>query len=88
MADKDLTKLSNEELARMSTAVPRSLEIETLCKIEFERRAREDQHKLNIELLNAQTKMMKTSNAIIAVATVFAALLGAIVGAVLQHSLQ
>ena len=45
------------------------------------------EHKINLVLLDKQAEIIKSSNRIIAIATISAALLGAIVGAVLQYKL-
>jgi hypothetical protein len=58
-----------------------------LPQLAYEEKLMEQKHEFDLKLLREQTKMMKSSNRLIAIATISAALLGAIVGAVLQYKL-
>ena len=68
---------------RFSTNSPTALP-----QLVYEEKLMEQKHELDLKLLKEQTKMMKSSNRLIAIATISAALLGAIVGAVLQYKLM
>lgn len=59
-----------------------------LPQLAYEEKLMEQKHELDLKLLREQTRMMKSSNLLIAIATISAALLGAIVGAVLQYKLM
>jgi hypothetical protein len=83
----DLENKTDFELARMRVEFNETSPQPILAEQEQQRRARLHQHELSIEILNTQTKMMKSTLWISAVATISAALLGAIVGAVLQYKL-
>jgi hypothetical protein len=87
MTLEELEKISDEELAIICNAIPRDLDTETLCKLEFDRRTRikdneyyvqrlEVQHQLNTQLVKEQVKWVKYSAIITASATILAALLG------------
>ena len=83
----DLESKTDLELARMRVEFNNTSPNPVLAEQEQQRRARLHQHELSIEIVNTQTKLMKSTLWISAVATISAALLGAIVGAVLQYKL-
>jgi hypothetical protein len=81
---EDLKNKSDDELARWQAGWKQHGHHHILAQKEWERRARERQHELDLALMFKQVQWMKYS----VVASVIAALLGAIVGAVLQASLH
>lgn len=80
-------ELSIEELAQKIGDTAADSALGRLMRIVYEQKVIEQNHKLDLELLDKQADMMKSSNRLIAIATISAALLGAIVGAVLQYKL-
>ena len=83
----NLENKTDLELARMRVEFNETSPNPILAEQEQQRRARLHQHELSMEILNTQTKLMKSTLWISAVATISAALLGAIVGSVLQYKL-
>lgn len=78
----DFSKRPNDELAELRpNKLDTSLDAILIDK-EFERRARLEQHQLDLQLIAKQVRWMKFSVA----ATIISALLGVIVGAYLQRN--
>jgi len=86
MADmiEDLKNMNDVELAKWQVDWKEHSHCYVLAQKEWERRAREKQHELDLDLMFKQVQWMKYS--VIASAT--SALIGAIVGAVLQAWLR
>lgn len=84
---EDFKKLSDEEFYNSPPMPGDCYEKSILYPIEVARRQRLHQHELDLKLLHEQSKMMKSSNRLIAIVTILAALIGAITGAVLQDQL-
>ena len=76
--------MSDQELASWQAEWKQNSNFHILAEKEWERRARERQHELDLALMFKQVRWMKYS----VMASVIAALLGAIVGAILQASLR
>jgi len=83
----DLTKMTDFELVRYQMGWKEHTEQFRSADIEWKRRERNEQHNLNLKLLEEQAKLMKSSNRTIAIFTITATLLGSIVGAVVQATL-
>lgn len=83
----DLTKMTEFELARYQMGWKEHTESFRLADLEWKRRERNEQHNLNLQLLEEQAKIMKSSNRTIAIFTITATLLGSIAGAVVQATL-
>lgn len=78
----DLTKMSDEELARWQAGWKEQTEYFILAKKEWERRDRLKQHELDLQLLSRQVRWMKFA----VIATILSTLLGVILGAYLQRN--
>jgi len=78
----DIRKYSHEDLAQTRTNKIDTSLLAILIDKEFERRARLEQHQLDLQLIAKQVRWMKFSVA----ATIISALLGVIVGAYLQRN--
>lgn len=84
----ELKSLSDAELAaRHNNSGPGSLTI-ILADKEFERRARVEQHELNMKLMAEQERWMKSTAKVSAWVTLAAALIGATAGVLLTFWLQ
>jgi hypothetical protein len=80
----DLSQKTDDELAKWQAGWNTSSHYYLLAEKEWERRARIEQHNLNLHLTQEQTKMLKSSLQTSAKVTIAATLIGAIVGAVVQ----
>lgn len=83
MVDKDycnLKKMSDLELAEFKQGMREDHPRAVLVEKEFERRAREEQHKLDLDLIAKQVRWMKFS--------VMAAIAAAVIGALLTYFLS
>jgi hypothetical protein len=82
MNSEELKKLSPEELAETRWGYKDNTPVAILIEKEFERRARIEQHELDLKLVLKQVRWMKFS----VIATILSALLGIILGAYLQRN--
>src|SRR3989304_2461252 len=78
----DLTKMSDEALAKWQAGWKEHTEYFILAKKEWERRDRLKQHELDLKLMARQVRWMKFA----VIATILSALLGVILGAYLQRN--
>ena len=81
---ENLRKMSAEDLADFQAAQATVPQYAILAEKEFERRARQEQHKLDLELVVKQGQWMKFS----AILGIVGTIAGAIIGALLIYSLQ
>jgi len=81
---ENLKTKSDEELAKWQSSWKPESQLYILAEKEWERRARERQHELDVALILKQVRWMRYS----VVASVVAALSGAVIGALLQAWLR
>jgi hypothetical protein len=79
---KDTHKFNDVRLAELRANKPIDSARAILIDKEFERRARIEQHKLDLQLMTQQVRWMKFA----VIATILSALLGVILGAYLQRN--
>lgn len=84
----ELQALSDIKLAELHAKFSGDKPVLVIIQNEWRRREKVMQHELNLALMKEQAKIMKVNNRFIAMATISAAILGAVAQATLQYMIQ